>query len=114
VGAQTAANALGVSDLFSGTPLGGLQLRADTSQGSGSYAATFRVSDRVWVEGIYRPQGGVGQSGGASGSQNDPSQSQRQDSYAGAVDLRLGRDWTLRTEGGNASAAVDLLWQYRY
>jgi translocation and assembly module TamB len=112
VGAQTAANALGVSDLFSGTPLGGLQLHADTSQGSGSYAATFRVSDRVWLEGIYRPQQGTSQS--SASSANDPAQAQRQDSYAGAVDLRLGRSWSLRTEGGNASAAVDLLWQYRY
>jgi translocation and assembly module TamB len=110
IGAQTAASVLGLADVFAGTPLGNVELRADSSEGNEAYAATVRVSDRVWVEGIYRRQTALGSVGNGA----NPSEPGRENAFAGAVDLRLGRDWTLRTEGGNASAAVDLLWQYRY
>jgi translocation and assembly module TamB len=107
--------ALGLNDLFSGTPLSSVQVSASTSQneygGSNqnpAYTAAVRISDKVWLEGTYE-QGGAATSTGASASANNTS-----DAFTGAVDWRFNQHWSLRTEAGNASTSVDLLWHYRY
>jgi translocation and assembly module TamB len=110
-GSQAAAPIL--DKLFSKTPLSGIKFQATATGGTPAYTASYRVSDAVWLEGIYKPQGGTSADTGQSGGSDLTGQT-RQDAFAGAVDYRFHRDWSLRTEGGNASAGLDILWQYRY
>lgn len=111
--AYGAAQVLGVNQLFAGTALSQIEVSPDTSAGTTRYRASYRVSDRVRLEGIYQPdEGGVAaETEGSGGSLDD---SRRRDAFAAAVELGLGQGWFLRTEAGNASAEFDLVWQYRY
>lgn len=118
--ATTAAGqvAQALNEVLSETPL---QVRA-TSEGSGavlpgasygdqnelqgSYAtigARYRVSDQVWLEGVYKREEGALQS-----------DQDVQQGVSGALEYRFLRNWSLRTELGQLGAGLDLLWQYRY
>ncbi|MBN2195784.1 MAG: translocation/assembly module TamB domain-containing protein [Polyangiaceae bacterium] len=114
--AYGAAQALGVGHLFAGTVLSDIEVSPDTEDGATRYRASYRLSDRVRLEGIYQPDSGTTDTPGghASSTSGALDESRRQDSFAAAVDLGLGKGWFLRTEAGNASAEADLLWQYRY
>ena len=101
------------SQFVADTPLSDVKFRASADEGKPSYTAAYRVSDQVWLEGIYRPESGLSEEGSAS-EEADLTEQGRHDAFAGAIDYRFSRDWSLRTEGGNASASVDVLWQYRY
>jgi autotransporter translocation and assembly factor TamB len=110
LGAGSQAAAPLVDKLLRNTPLAGVKLQATATGGKPSYTAAYRVTDEVWLEGIYKPEGGLETQSGGS----DISGQGRQDAFAGAIDYRFHRDWSLRTEAGNASAGLDILWQYRY
>ncbi len=108
------AAALGFNELFSETPLGAVQFRASTrenrytSTSNPAYTAAVRISDEVWLEGTY-------EQGGATGGAGDPNASgASKAAFSAAIDWRFHRNWSLRTEAGNASTAIDLLWHYRY
>jgi translocation and assembly module TamB len=107
--ATQAARALGMDQLLSGTPLSGLEVTPDTERGETSYRVSYAVNDRVRVEGIYAPGGGLESRSGSSVDRE-----QRRDAFAGAIEYRFNPNWSVRTEAGNASAGLDLLWQYRY
>jgi hypothetical protein len=109
------AAALGFNELFSETPLGAVQFRTSTrenrytSTSNPAYTAAVRISDEVWLEGTYE-QGGA--TGAGAGEPNASGGSKA--AFSAALDWRFHRNWSLRTEGGNASTAIDLLWHYRY
>ncbi len=110
------AAALGFNELFSETPLGAVQFRTSTRQNqytsssNPAYTAAVRISDEVWLEGTYEQGGATG-----GGSAGDPSASgANKAAFSAAIDWRFHKNWSLRTEAGNASTALDLLWHYRY
>ncbi len=112
LGAASQASAEILDKLLADTPLSDIKFRASATEGKPSYTAAYRISDQVWLEGIYRPEGGAEQNSAGQGS--DLSGQGRHDAFAGAIDYRFHQDWSLRTEGGNASAELGVLWQYRY
>ncbi len=114
--AYGAAQVLGMGQLFAGTALSNVEVSPDTQEGATRYRASYRVSDRVRLEGIYQPeaQASAGPSDAADSTGGTLDEARRRDSFAAAVELGLGQGWFLRTEAGNASAEADVLWQYRY
>ncbi len=107
--AAGAASQLGLYDLLSNTPLSNVQFSAGSRENqygtsNTAYTAAVRVSDEVWVEGTYEQAGGV--------EKADPSASAP--AFSAAVDWRFHRNWSIRTEAGTATTALDLLWSYRY
>ncbi len=107
--AGVGAVALGFNELFAGTPiLSDIELRtSSTSDAQGgekaNYTAAVRISEDVWFEGTY-----------TRGTRTSTGPGAQADGFSGTVDWRFHRNWSLRTEGGNQGAALDLLWQYRY
>ncbi|HEX9621363.1 MAG TPA: translocation/assembly module TamB domain-containing protein [Polyangiaceae bacterium] len=78
----------------------------ESSEQPGSYAtigARYRISDQVWLEGVYKREEGALQS-----------DQDVQEGVGGALEYRFLRNWSLRTELGQLGAGLDLLWQYRY
>jgi len=114
--AYGAAQVLGMGQLFAGTALSDIEVSPDTEEGATRYRASYRLSDRVRLEGIYQPEArtAAGPSDQADSSSGTLDEARRRDSFAAAVELGLGAGWFLRTEAGNASAEADVLWQYRY
>ena len=107
--AYQAAKSLGLGRLVG---VSGLGVSPVTSEGQTQARITYRVSDRVRVEAIGGQESGIG-----STATTDPSQdvsSERRFVGAGAIEYRINRNWSIRTEAGNTSAGLDLLWQYRY
>ena len=107
--AAGAASQLGLYDLLSNTPLSNVQFSADSRENqygnsNTAYTAAVRVSDEVWLEGTYEQAGGV--------EKTDPNTAAP--AFSAAVDWRFHRNWSLRTEAGTATTALDLLWSYRY
>ncbi|MBX3182258.1 MAG: translocation/assembly module TamB domain-containing protein [Polyangiaceae bacterium] len=95
--------ALGLNELLADTPLGGVELRTDTtSKAAPSYTAAYRASSTIYFEGTY-------QSADNSGIDDTV-----KEGFTGTVDYRFLPNWSLRTQIGNTGTAMDLIWQYRY
>lgn len=108
-GAAVTGAGLGASlfnDLFSGTPLDRVELRASTEAERENYTAAVQVSDSVWFEATYKSSNSSQTSG--PGAADAPS------GISGTVDWRFHRNWSLRSELGTLGAGFDMLWQYRY
>ena len=105
-GAGLGLGASKLNELFKGSVLGEvpIEFRAgQTKDQRTSYVAAYRVSDTVWIEGIYRNR--------EANTQDDPNP--RPD-VSTAVDYRFRKNWSLRSEIGTLGAGLELLWQYRY
>lgn len=107
--AAGAASQLGLNDLLSDTPFNAVQFSAGSRENqygasNTAYTASVRVSDEVWVEGTYEQAGAA--------EKSDPNSAAP--AFSAAVDWRFHKDWSLRTEIGTATTALDLLWSYRY
>ncbi len=95
--------ALGLNELLADTPLGGVELRTDTtSKAAPSYTAAYRASSTIYFEGTY-------QAADSSGIDDTV-----KEGFTGTVDYRFLPNWSLRTQIGNTGTAMDLIWQYRY
>ncbi len=95
----------GVTQMLENTPLEGLQLRAKSDNARTGAAAAVRLAEGLWLEGSYTQE---------TESQEIGPQEQF-DALTGTLDWRFSPRWSLRTELGNAgSAAVDLVWRFRY
>jgi hypothetical protein len=98
--AGVGAAALGLNELFGGS-LRDVEIRLDPGENA-SYTAAVRLNDKLWLEGSY-------QHNDTTITYGEPS-----NVVTGALDYRFMRNWSLRTELGNAGGTVDLLWQRRY
>ncbi len=108
--AYRAARTLGVMRLFETDRI---DFTPDTSEGNTKARVSYRVSDRIRVEAI----GGSETDAAAASTEDSATDASNQDRRfvgAGAIEYRIDKNWSVRTEAGNASAEVDLLWQYRY
>ena len=65
-----------------------------------TYTAAYRMNDRVIVEGNYQAA--------------ESTDSEEPGSVGAAVDVRLGKNWSVRGQLGTIGTGVDLVYQYRY
>ena len=92
--------------LFANTALQSLELKAGSEVSAdqrsySTYSAAYPIGDNVWFEGSYKTT--------TATTDGTPSTA-----FSGIIDYRFHRNWSLRTEGGNIGAGIDLLWMYRY
>jgi hypothetical protein len=100
---QTFAS-LGINELLRNS-LGDVSLRVGTAvDNRTTYTASVRLSNKLWLEGNFRP--GTEQTNASADAQSQ--------AFTGTLDYRLTRNWSLRTELGTAGGAFDLLWSHRY
>jgi translocation-and-assembly-module (TAM) inner membrane subunit TamB-like protein len=100
---QTFAS-LGINELLRNS-LGDVSLRVGSAGDKGTtYTASVRLSNKLWLEGNFRP----------GTTQTNTSADAQSQAFTGTLDYRLTRNWSLRTELGTAGGAFDLLWSHRY
>ncbi|HVW24890.1 MAG TPA: translocation/assembly module TamB domain-containing protein [Polyangiaceae bacterium] len=91
---------MGVNQLVANSPV---EVRVDTTeQNRPRYTAAVRIRENLWFEAQEYQQDEYG------------AESTTRNVVSGTVDYRFARQWSLRTQAGNAGGALDLLWQYRY
>jgi hypothetical protein len=101
------ASSLGLNaleTLLSDTPLARVQVRTSSGEDDegDTYTASYRWSDRVIVEGNYQA------------ASSDGTATQEAGSVGAAVDVRVGKSWSLRGQLGTIGTGIDLVYQYRY
>jgi hypothetical protein len=101
------ASSLGLNaleTLLSDTPLARVQVRTSSGEDDegDTYTASYRWSDRVIVEGNYQA------------ASSDGTTAQEAGSVGAAVDVRVGKSWSLRGQLGTIGTGIDLVYQYRY
>ncbi|HMR74613.1 MAG TPA: translocation/assembly module TamB domain-containing protein, partial [Polyangiaceae bacterium] len=95
----------GVTQMLENTPLEGVQLRAKSDSTRSGAAAAIRMTDGLWLEGAYTQET----------DSNEIGPQDNTDAFTSTLDWRFSQRWSLRTELGNAgSAALDLVWRFRY
>jgi hypothetical protein len=104
------ASALGLGaleNLLSDTPLARVQVRRSAGQEgeSDTYTAAYRWNERVIVEGNYQA---------AQQTQNTDGDDVEAGNVGAAVDVRVGKNWSVRGQLGTIGTGVDLVYQYRY
>ena len=105
-GAGVGLGASKLNELFKESFLGKvpIEFRAgQTKDQRTSYIAAYRISDTVWIEGIFRDR--------QVNTQDEPN---TRPDVSTAVDYRFRKNWSLRSEIGTLGAGLELLWQYRY
>ncbi|HKY37788.1 MAG TPA: translocation/assembly module TamB domain-containing protein [Polyangiaceae bacterium] len=100
------ASSLGFSaleSLLSDTPLARIQVRKSSGEEGATgdtYTAAYRWNERVIVEGNYQAA--------------ESTDSEETGNVGAAVDVRLGKNWSVRGQLGTIGTGVDLVYQYRY
>jgi autotransporter translocation and assembly factor TamB len=92
--------------LLADTPLAGVQVRktsANEEEDEGAtYTASYRVGERVIVEGNYQEAQSTGPDDTTAGG------------VGASVDWRMTKNWSLRGQLGTIGTGVDIVYQYRY
>jgi hypothetical protein len=100
------ASTLGFSaldNLLADTPLARVQVRKSAGEEGttgDTYTAAYRWNERIIVEGNYQAA--------------ESTESEDAGNVGAAVDVRLGKNWSLRGQLGTIGTGVDLVYQYRY
>jgi hypothetical protein len=92
--------------LLADTPLAGVQVRKTASENEDDegaiYTASYRLGERVIVEGNYQEAQATGVDSTTAGG------------VGASVDWRMTKNWSLRGQLGTIGTGVDLVYQYRY
>lgn len=91
--------------LLADTPLAGVQVRkssAEDDDEGATYTASYRLGERVIVEGNYQEAQSSGVDETTAGG------------VGAAVDWRMTKSWSLRGQLGTIGTGVDIVYQYRY